>query len=101
MSRVVLDSSAVLAVLNNEPGAEKLTLKLLSNAASSTVNLAEVQAKLVSRGATADEAWANTISPINEAMPLATLTIPVWVLRKKRALMVEGIGKETQDETNP
>ena len=25
----------------------------------------------------------------NEAMPLATLTIPVWVLRKKRALMVE------------
>jgi len=69
MSRVVLDSSAVLAVLNNEPGAEKLTLKLLSNAASSTVNLAEVQAKLVSRGATADEAWANTISPINEAMP--------------------------------
>jgi hypothetical protein len=28
---------------------------------------------------------------INEAMPLATLTIPVWVLRKKRALLVEGI----------
>jgi hypothetical protein len=28
---------------------------------------------------------------INEAMPLATLTIPVWVLRKKRALVVEGI----------
>jgi hypothetical protein len=27
----------------------------------------------------------------NEAMPLATLTIPVWVLRKKRALMVQGI----------
>jgi hypothetical protein len=38
---------------------------------------------------------------INEAMPLATLTIPVWVLRKKRALMVEGIGKETQDENAP
>jgi hypothetical protein len=35
----------------------------------------------------------------NEAMPLATLTIPVWVLRKKRALMVEGIGK-TNDEPN-
>jgi hypothetical protein len=30
---------------------------------------------------------------INEAMPLATLTIPVWVLRQKRALMVEEIGK--------
>jgi hypothetical protein len=31
----------------------------------------------------------------NEAMPLATLTIPVWVLRKKRALMVEGIQRDT------
>jgi ribonuclease VapC len=69
MSRVVLDSSALLAVLNNEPGADKLTLNLLSNAASSTVNLAEVQTKLVSRGATPDEAWANTMSPIIEAMP--------------------------------
>jgi len=35
---------------------------------------------------------------INEAMPLATLTIPVWVLRKKRALMVEGIENRTQDK---
>ena len=36
----------------------------------------------------------------NEAMPLATLTIPVWVLRKKRALMVESI-KESQDSDPP
>jgi PD-(D/E)XK nuclease superfamily len=35
---------------------------------------------------------------VNEALPLATLTIPIWVLRKKRALMVEGIGKEAQDK---
>jgi hypothetical protein len=34
---------------------------------------------------------------INEAMPLATLTIPVWVLKKKRALMIEGIANRTQD----
>jgi hypothetical protein len=34
----------------------------------------------------------------NEAMPLATLTIPVWVLRKKRALMVEGIKKPQESE---
>jgi hypothetical protein len=33
---------------------------------------------------------------INETLPLATLTIPIWVLRKKRALMVEGI-LNTQD----
>jgi hypothetical protein len=37
---------------------------------------------------------------VNEALPLATLTIPVWVLRKKRALMVEGI-VNTQDSESP
>ncbi|MBV8214316.1 MAG: PD-(D/E)XK nuclease family protein [Verrucomicrobia bacterium] len=37
---------------------------------------------------------------INEAMPLATLTIPVWVLRKKRALLAEGI-IDTQDSDPP
>jgi len=37
---------------------------------------------------------------INEALPLATLTIPVWVLRKKRALMVQGI-EESQDSDPP
>ncbi len=43
MSRIVLDASAVLAILNREAGAEKLTpSRLLSDAAISTVNLAEV-----------------------------------------------------------
>jgi hypothetical protein len=37
---------------------------------------------------------------INEALPLATLTIPVWVLRKKRALMVQNI-EEAQDSDPP
>ena len=37
---------------------------------------------------------------INEALPLATLTIPVWVLRKKRALMLERI-ENNKDEPNP
>ncbi|MBI3646447.1 MAG: type II toxin-antitoxin system VapC family toxin [Acidobacteriales bacterium] len=69
MSRIVLDSSVLLALLNHEPGAEKLTPELLSNAASSTVNLAEVQTKLVSGGGSPDEAWEDTLSPIREAMP--------------------------------
>jgi ribonuclease VapC len=69
VSRVVLDSSAVLAVLNKEAGADTLSLELLSNAVSSTVNLAEVQTKLVSRGVSPEEAWENTLSPIREAMP--------------------------------
>jgi len=67
MSRIVLDASAVLAILNREAGAEKLTPRLLSDATVSTVNLAEVYAKLVSRGMKSDEAWEATISPIREA----------------------------------
>jgi PIN domain nuclease of toxin-antitoxin system len=67
VSRVVLDASALLAVLNRERGAEKLTPPLLSAAISSTVNLAEVQSKLVSRGINPDEAWEATVSPIREA----------------------------------
>lgn len=69
MSRVVLDASALLALLNNEPGADKLTPELLSNATSSTVNLAEVQTKLVSEGGNPDEAWEDTLSPVREAAP--------------------------------
>ena len=69
MSRVVLDASAVLALLNSEPGTEKLTPELLGNAACSTVNLAEVQTKLVSEGGNPNEAWEDTLSPIREAMP--------------------------------
>ena len=69
MNRIVLDASAVLALLNNESGADKLTPELLGNATSSTVNLAEVQTKLVSEGGRPDEAWQDTLSPIREAMP--------------------------------
>jgi len=57
MNRIVLDASAVLAVLNGEPGAEKLTTQLLKTGTICTVNLAEVQSKLVDRGLDPDEAW--------------------------------------------
>ena len=67
MNSIVLDASALLAVLNREPGVEKLTPQLLSAAISSTVNLAEVHSKLVSRGIKPDEAWEATISPIRES----------------------------------
>jgi PIN domain nuclease of toxin-antitoxin system len=69
MSRIVLDASAVLAVIYAEPGSGKLTPDLLAGAVSSTVNLAEVQAKLVSRGWTSHEAWEDATSPIHEAVP--------------------------------
>lgn len=69
MSRVVLDASALLAVLNQEPGGDRLTPELLSNSMSSTVNLAEVHTKLVARGGDPDEAWEDTLSPVNEIVP--------------------------------
>ncbi len=68
MNRVVLDASALLALLNGEPGAEKLTPQLLSTAASSTVNLAEVQAKLVDRGLDPADAWEATLAPVRDAV---------------------------------
>jgi PIN domain nuclease of toxin-antitoxin system len=69
MSRIVLDASAVLAVLNKEPGADKLTPELLSDGLCSTVNLAEVYGKLVSAGGDPEEAWEDALTPVREAVP--------------------------------
>ncbi len=69
MSRIVLDASAVLAVIHQEPGYDKLTAPLLAQAVASTVNLAEVQSKLVSRGWSPHEAWEDATSPVREAVP--------------------------------
>ncbi len=65
----MLDASALLGVLNGEVGADKLTLELLTTAACSTVNLAEVQSKLVDRGLSPESAWAAALVPIEEAIP--------------------------------
>jgi ribonuclease VapC len=69
MNRIVLDASAILAVIGGEPGAEKLTPDLLARAAGSAVNLAEVQTKLVSRGWTSGQAWEDATSPVREVLP--------------------------------
>ncbi len=55
MIKNVLDASAVLAVLNGEPG-EKKVIPLLTESAVSSVNLTEVAAKLLEAGM--DEASA-------------------------------------------
>ena len=69
MNRIVLDSSVLLALLNREPGADSLTPELLDTAAGSTVNLAEVQTKLVNEGVNSDVAWNSTLSTVREVMP--------------------------------
>lgn len=69
MNRVVLDASALLAVLNQEPGSELLTPQLLSTAAISAVNLAEVHSKLVARGLSPADAWEAALAPVGEIVP--------------------------------
>jgi PIN domain nuclease of toxin-antitoxin system len=54
--QVVLDATAILAVLFNEPGSEQV-LPVLQNAAVSAVNLAELYAQLLRRGVKPDLAW--------------------------------------------
>ena len=102
MSRVVLDASALLAILNQEAGAERLTPDLLSAAAISTVNMAEVQGKLVRRGLRPDEAWEAALSPIREVVPfiseharlagdLVAQTSPVGLSLGDRACLALGL----------
>jgi ribonuclease VapC len=88
VNRVVLDASAVLVLLNEEPGKDKLTPQLLSNVAGSTVNLAEVQAKLVDRGVDADDAWEAALAPIREVIDFTAehARVAGSLIRKTRAL---------------
>jgi ribonuclease VapC len=72
MNRVVLDASALLAILNQEPGAEKMTPELLSTAVISSVNLAEVHGKLVGRGLRPNDAWEAALTPVREVVPFTS-----------------------------
>jgi ribonuclease VapC len=64
----VLDSSALLAILHEEPGAEIFMRQfdLLENASMSTVNVAEAHGKLVGRGIDSEDAWEAVIGPVPE-----------------------------------
>ena len=66
MNRAVLDASALLTVINNEPGVEKLTPEIMSTAMATTVNMAEVHGKLIQRGFSPDDAWTATNAVVNE-----------------------------------
>lgn len=106
MNSVVLDGSAILALINREPGSEKLTPKLLADAVCSTVNLAEVQAKLVSKGWSPEDAWEDATSPIREAIfftdehakiagSLVAITQPFGLSLGDRACLALGISLKT------
>lgn len=53
-STVVLDASALLCLLNDEPGADRV-IEVLSRCVIGTTNLAEVVSKLRERGLSLDE----------------------------------------------
>ena len=69
MNEVVFDASAILALLQHERGAEKLSTDLLARSVTTTVNLAEVQSKLVKNGGEPNDAWADALSAVNSVEP--------------------------------
>jgi len=69
MNEVVLDASAILTVIQRERGAEKLTAEVLKDAVVSTVNLAEVQSKLVKNGYSSQEAWEDALALVMGVEP--------------------------------
>lgn len=83
MASAVLDSSAVLAVLNAEPGAD-VVAKVLDDALVSTVNYAEVFSKLVERGTTAADAQAAL-----QIIALTTVDFDIALAQRTGALRAE------------
>jgi ribonuclease VapC len=70
VNRFVLDTSALLAILNEEIGIDQLPseLELLSGAVMSTMNLAEAQSKLVDNGIPSEEAWEAIHAALHESV---------------------------------
>jgi PIN domain nuclease of toxin-antitoxin system len=71
VSRVVLDASAILAAAHNEPGAG-IVLAHVSEAAVSTINLAEAQGKLIQRGLSPSDAWEVALNFCSEVFSFDT-----------------------------
>lgn len=67
---VVLDSTAVLAVLFDEPGAGKI-IDLLSGSLLSSVNLAEIHARLIASGHPSAQSWNRLLSLGFEVVPFS------------------------------
>ena len=80
MARAVLDASALLALLNSEPGS-RIVEENLEDAAMSAVNLSEVVSKLSERGMPADavrdalESLGLAVHPFDTEMAYAAGTL--------------------------
>lgn len=69
MNEVVFDAAAMLALIQQERGQEKLTDEFLDHAVASAVNMAEVQSKLVRKTADADGSWVAALSTVSAVKP--------------------------------
>lgn len=74
MSRVVLDASVLLAILNGEPGGEIFSKQpeLLANSTISAVNLSEAYSKLVGLKNDPDESWEVVTAVVPEVIAFDT-----------------------------
>lgn len=72
MSRFVLDTSVVLAILQVERGVEKFSEEpeLLNQAVMSTVNMAEAQGTLLRKGMSSEDAWFAIQSVVSDPVAL-------------------------------
>jgi ribonuclease VapC len=90
VNRIVLDTSALLAILHQEQGAEIFTQRfdLLEKAKMSTVNIAEAYGKLVGLGIGPEDAWEAVVAPIPEILDfdLEQAKIAGRLLLKTRSL---------------
>jgi ribonuclease VapC len=85
MASAVLDSSAILAILNDEPGADAVEA-MLDDALVSTVNYAEVIAKLVERGSSSAQAQSALRSVV-----LTTVDFDIGLAQRTGTLRAETI----------
>ena len=85
MSEAVLDASAVLALLNAEPGGEQVEM-YLARASMSAVNAAEVLSKLVDAGLSLEEAKES----------LSLLGIRIEVFESEDAELVASLRPQTR-----
>jgi PIN domain nuclease of toxin-antitoxin system len=69
MNEVVLDASAILAIIFHEPGEERLTPEILDRSVVSAVNLAEVQGKLIKKGFEPEVAWGTALQLVVAVKP--------------------------------
>lgn len=78
MSQVVLDASALLAYLFDEPGADVVSEALLAGALINTVNFSEVLSKLADHGVAVEQAISDlSAQGVLDLLEIVDFTVPL------------------------